>query len=257
MRPPRKIKEVQRLNGRIAALIRFMSKSADRCLPFFKAIKGKGFEWTQDCQLAFDELKSYLASVPTLARPKEGEVLELYLSASDEVVSSVLIKEVDRVQRPIYYVSKVLQGAETRYLQIEKLAYALVIAARKLCPYFQAHTVIVLNDKPLRQVLLKPEVSGWLTKWAIELSEYDLQYKPRTAIKAQALADFIAECTFSLEAPEPVEPEIPSSGELGAPKPNESEPREVAASVASLLVRPSANWDEEPWILHVDGSSNQ
>ena len=115
MRPPRKIKEVQRLNGRIAALSRFMSKSADRCLPFFKAIKGKGFEWTQDCQLAFDELKKYLASVPILTPVEEGEVLELYLSASDEVVSSVLIKEVERVQQPIYYVSKILQGAETRY----------------------------------------------------------------------------------------------------------------------------------------------
>ena len=84
--------------------------------------------------------------------------MELYLSASDEVVSSVLVKEADRVQRPIYYVSKILQGAETRYPQIEKLAYAPVVAARKLRPYFQAHTVIVLADKPLRQVLLKPEV---------------------------------------------------------------------------------------------------
>ena len=71
------------------------------------------------------------------------------------------------------------------------------------------------------------------------------------------MADFIAECTFNPEVPEPVEPKVPSSGELGALKPNESEPCEVAASVASLLVRPSANWDEEPWILHVDGSSNQ
>ena len=109
-----------------------------------------------------------------LTRPEEGDVLEQYLSVSDEVVSSVLINEVDRVQRPIYYVSKVLQGAETRYPEMEKLAYALIIAAQMLCPYFQAHTVIVLTDKPLRQVLLKPEVSGRLTKWAIKLSEYDL-----------------------------------------------------------------------------------
>ena len=67
MRPPRKLKEVQRLNGRIFALSRFISKSVDRCMPFFKAIKkSKDFEWTTECLLAFDGLKKYLASIPVL-----------------------------------------------------------------------------------------------------------------------------------------------------------------------------------------------
>ena len=71
------------------------------------------------------------------------------------------------------------------------------MAARKLRPYFQAHTVTVLTDQPLRQILQKPECSGRLTKWAIELSEYDISYEPRRAVKGQALADFIVEYTHS------------------------------------------------------------
>jgi len=68
---------------------------------------------------------------------------------------------------------------------------------RKLRPYFQAHTVIVLTDQPLRQVLQKLECSGRLTKWAIKLSKYDISFEPRKSIKAQALVDFIVECTHS------------------------------------------------------------
>ena len=74
----------------------------------------------------------------------------------------------------MYYVSWALRGAEERYLPLEKLAFALVTAARKLKPYFQAHTVIILNDKPLLQAISNPEVVGRLALWAIELSEFDI-----------------------------------------------------------------------------------
>ncbi|KAM6556222.1 hypothetical protein CsatB_003241 [Cannabis sativa] len=76
---------------------------------------------------------------------------------------------------------------------MEKLAFALVISSRKLQPYFQAHSIEVLTNYPLRQVLAKPETSGRLLKWSVELSQFDIRYKPRTAIKGQALADFILE----------------------------------------------------------------
>ena len=78
---------------------------------------------------------------------------------------------------------------------MEKLAFALVTAACKLKPYFQAHTVNVLTDKPLQRAMSNPEVAGPLALWAIELSEFDIQYRPRTAIKGQVVADFIAEFT--------------------------------------------------------------
>ena len=78
---------------------------------------------------------------------------------------------------------------------MEKLAFALVTATRKLKPYFQAHTVIVLIDKPLWRAMSNPNAAGQLALWAIELSEFDIQYRPRTAIKGQVVADFIAEFT--------------------------------------------------------------
>ena len=78
---------------------------------------------------------------------------------------------------------------------MEKLILALVTIARKLRPYFQAHTIEIPTEYPMKQVLHKPETSGRLMKWAIELSEFDIRYKPKTAIKGQILADFVMEFT--------------------------------------------------------------
>ena len=107
--------------------------------------------------------------------------------------SAALIREEDRVQKIVYYASRALRGAEDRYPPMEKLAFALVTAARKLKPYFQAHMVIVLTDKPLRRAMSSLKSVGQLALWAIELSEFDIQYRPRTAIKGQIVVDFIAE----------------------------------------------------------------
>ncbi|XP_071926041.1 uncharacterized protein [Coffea arabica] len=194
MAPPRSIKEVQRLTGRMAALNRFLSKSAVRGSPFFKALKGgRQFEWNSDCQRAFDELKAHLTRLPSLTSPVLGETLFLYLATEEGAISAVLVREVDKVQKPVYYVSRALQGAEAGYSAIERYILALVHAARKLRTYFQAHPVLVITSQPLKQILSKLESSGRLVKWAVELSEYDLGYQPQTAIKAQALADFIAD----------------------------------------------------------------
>ncbi|KAL0398112.1 UNVERIFIED_CONTAM: Ribonuclease HI [Sesamum radiatum] len=100
-----------------------------------------------------------------------------------------------REHQPIYYVSKTLQGPEERYPQIEKLALALVTAARKLRPYFQSHPVVVLTNHPLKKILANPNISGRMVKWSIELSEHGIEYQTRPAIKAQPLADFISEMT--------------------------------------------------------------
>ena len=78
---------------------------------------------------------------------------------------------------------------------MEKLILALETTSRKLRPYFQAQTVKVPTEYPMKQILHKPETSGRLIKWAIELSEFDIRYKPRTAVKGQILADFIMEFT--------------------------------------------------------------
>ncbi|XP_065020515.1 uncharacterized protein LOC135645761 [Musa acuminata AAA Group] len=212
-------KDLQRLNGRLVALSRFLSRSGDRCLPFFQALKDpKNFRWTTECERAFERMKQHLANLPRLTSVSPGEKLSLYLAASQHAVSSVLVKENSSDQLPVYYVSHMLSGPEERYPPIEKLALALVLSARKLRPYFQAHPIEVITDQPLRLVLSKFDIAGHLLKWAVELGEHDIQYIPRTAIKAQAVADFIAELT-------------PSTGEELEP------PRET-------------------WTLHVDGSAN-
>ena len=79
---------------------------------------------------------------------------------------------------------------------MEKLTFALVTVAQKLKPYFQAHTMVILTDKPLRKAMSSPEVVGRMTLWVVELSEFDIQYQLRMAIKGQVVADFIAEFTL-------------------------------------------------------------
>ncbi|XP_057803119.1 uncharacterized protein LOC131018411 [Salvia miltiorrhiza] len=155
--------------------------------------KSRTFEWTEECEEALKQLKQYLTSPPLLAKLKDHETLLVYLAVSDTAVSVVLVREEDGKQSPIYYVSKSLLDAETRYSQLEKLALALVHAARKLRPYFQCHPIIVATTYPLKAILHKPELSDRLTKWAVELSEYDITYKPRTALKSQVLADFVVD----------------------------------------------------------------
>ncbi|GKU97770.1 hypothetical protein SLEP1_g10862 [Rubroshorea leprosula] len=159
--------------------------------------------------VAFGSGRSYVtpsvSSPPLLTKAKDGEILYLYLGISDEAISSVLVREEAKQQKPIYYISSVLHGAELRYPIAEKAALAVVTSARKLRPYFQSHPIIILTDQPLRQILQKPECSGRLIKWAVELGEFEITFQQRSAIRAQALADFIIECTpgNSIPTPEP------------------------------------------------------
>ena len=175
MASPRNEKKVQSLNGKVAVLNRFVSRVTDKCLPFLPTLK-KSFEWMTECQQAFENLKAYLSSLSLLSPSKLGEELFLYLAVSSAAVSAPLVREEDRVQKPIYYTSQVLRGTEERYLLMEKLAFALVTAACKLKPYFHAHTVVVLTDKPLRHAMSNLEATGRMALWAIELSEFDVQY---------------------------------------------------------------------------------
>jgi len=97
------------------------------------------------------------------------------------------------VQKPIYFVNKVLQGPEVRYWAIEKAALAVVFSARRLHHYFQSFTVIVMTNLPIRNVLQKPDVAGRMVRWEVELSEFDVQYEPRGLIKGQVYTDFVVE----------------------------------------------------------------
>ena len=112
--PPRTVKEVQSLNGKIAALNRFISKATDKCLPFFRILR-KSFEWTNKCQKAFEDLKKYLSSPPLLSPSRPGEELYLYIAISQAAVSAALVREDEGSQRPVYFISRAFRKAEERY----------------------------------------------------------------------------------------------------------------------------------------------
>ncbi|KAM1521124.1 hypothetical protein ACFX10_011414 [Malus domestica] len=203
MKEPVTSKDIQSFTGKVAALTRFISKATDRCAHFFKVLKGskKYITWTDECAKAFKNLKDYMSKAPLLSKPEVGDTLIIYLSVSASAVSSVLIRKDGNVERPIYYASKALEDVETRYSNIEKLALAFVMSAQKLRPYFQAHSIIVLTNHHLRQILQSPDTSGRMIKWAIALGEFDISYQPKPAENGQAVADFIADFTADFTYP--------------------------------------------------------
>ena len=125
----------------------------------------------------------------------------MYLAISDHVVSGVLVREDEDVQKLIYYVSKSLVQAKTLYSTIEKLVLALITSARKLRSYFNCHPIRVATTFPLKTVLQKPDLLGRMAKWVVELGEFDVRFQPRISIKSQMLADFIAKVTQPLRTP--------------------------------------------------------
>ncbi|XP_075674773.1 uncharacterized protein LOC142643957 [Castanea sativa] len=214
----------------VAALNRFISRSADRCRSFYRLLhKWKDFRWTNECSLAFEDLKQYLTKPPVLSRPEKEEVLYAYLAVTNHAVSLVLIRNDKGVQKPIYYVSKSLQEAEQRYLPLEKALLAVVHATRKLPHYFQAHTVVVLTQLPLQAIMRKSDYTGRVAKWGTKLGAYDVKYMPRTAIKGQVLADFVAEFT---------------EGQINQ--------EDILVTVMTIGMG-----NDTPWEVYTDGASNR
>ncbi|GJZ95990.1 reverse transcriptase domain-containing protein [Tanacetum coccineum] len=224
---PRCIKDVQKLNGKLASLNRFLSKSAEKSLPFFKTLKKctkkSDFQWTPEAEEAFKQMKKLITELPTLTAPREHEELIIYLAAAKEAISAVLMTDREGRQIPVYFVSRTLRGPEVNYTPMEKLVLALLSASKRLKRYFQAHTIVVITNQPIKQLLSSSEISGRMLKWKFELEGYDIQYRPRTAIKGQILADFIVE------------------------RPEEESPDELMTEPEVL---------PEPWTLFTDGSSS-
>ena len=165
LQPPRNHKKVQKLTRMTVALNRFISQSVNRCRPFFQLLhKWKGFDWIEECTLAFHQLKECLSRLPILSRPEKEEVLFAYIAVASHAVGLVLVRMENGVQKPVYYVSKSLQEAEVRYLPLEKAILAIVHATRKLPYYFQTHTIVVLTQLPLKSLLRKSNYTGRVAK---------------------------------------------------------------------------------------------
>ena len=110
-------------------------------------------------------------------------MLYAYLTVTNLTISFVLVRNEDGIQIPIYYVSKSLQEVEMRYLPLEKAVLAIVHVTRKLPYYFQAHTIVVLNQLPLQALLRKFDYTGRIAKWGTKLGAYDVKYMPWTTVK--------------------------------------------------------------------------
>jgi len=151
------------------------------------------FSWDEKCEEIFQQLKNFLSSPVDLTSP-------LWCTwRSLRKWSTALVQEVENEERPIYFISWTLHEAETRYQMIEKVALTLVLTARRMRPYFQNHSITVKTDYLIFKILSKPDLAERMITWLVELSEFDIRYKLRGAIKSQCLVDFSTERTTLLD----------------------------------------------------------
>ena len=169
-----------------------------------------------------------------MSNPEADEVLFIYITTASYAVSLVLIRMDNSVQQSVYYVSKSLHEAELHYLPLEKAILAVVQATRKLPYYFQAHTVIVLTQLPLKSILWSVDYTRRVAKWGTILGAFDIKYMPRTSVKGQVLANLVAKFA-----------EASIEEEAGAQGMDEK-------SVGAISVQGPTCWK-----VYVDGAANQ
>jgi hypothetical protein len=134
-----------------------------------------------------------------LCPPEPTSSLPLYVSASNLAVSAVLVQEKEEEGKlkkiSVYFALEALSGSKILYSELEKIAYAVIMAARKLRHYFEGHRIRVVTNEPLNDLFANREASTRIIKWGAELSEYIVDFERRSAIKSQVLADFVVDWT--------------------------------------------------------------
>ena len=162
--------------------------------PLLKLKADQEFVYGKEQQSALDEIKNYLTNPPVLIPPQQGKPFKLYLSTDGMVIGSTLIQEFEGKERVIYYLSRRLIDAETRYSPIEKLCLCLYFSCVKLRHYLlSAECTIICKDDVVRYMLSMPIMSGRIGKWILALSEFDLRYESAKAVKGQIMADFVTQ----------------------------------------------------------------
>ncbi|CAJ2657404.1 unnamed protein product [Trifolium pratense] len=223
-KPPGTKKQLQSLLGKINFLRRFISNLSGKAQPFSPLLrlkKGDVFEWGTEQQKTFDDIKAYLSKPPTLMPPIRNKAMKLYVAASDSTIGSMLAQEDENgVEKAIYYQSRILNDAETRYSSIEKLCLCLYFSCTKLKQYIKpVHVYVYSHFDIIKHMLLKPILHSRIGKWALALTEYSLTYQPLRAVKGQIVADFLVD--------------------------------------HSVVEIPITYVESEPWVLYFDGSKHK
>jgi ribonuclease HI len=234
MKPPTSHKELKSFLGRLSYIRRFIPGLAAVTSTFSHLLKkGVSFNWSAECQEAFERIQAIMTKLPTVCAPTAGKPLRLYLASNSQAIGALVAQEDDDgIEQPVYYVSRGLKDTETRYSVAERACLALVYASQRLRHYFLAHKIqLMTKSHPIRSLLHRPVLSGRLAQWLLQLSQYEISTETPTAIKSQAIADLLAQ--FPGEDSSTISQEVP--GEVGG----------------ALLV----GMADSIWTLNFDGSS--
>jgi len=139
--------------------------------------KATKFSWDEKCEDIFHQLKAFLSSPAVIQKSRSDQPTIIYMSFSEEAVSVILVQEIEKEERPVYFVSRTLHTVVMWYQMIEKVVFALVQTARRMRPYFQNHAIMVRTDYPMFKILSKPDLTGRMIGWLVELSEFDIHYE--------------------------------------------------------------------------------
>uniref|UniRef100_A0A2N9J359 RNA-directed DNA polymerase n=1 Tax=Fagus sylvatica TaxID=28930 RepID=A0A2N9J359_FAGSY len=196
MKPPTTHKELKSFLGKLSYIRRFIPGLAAVTSTFAPLLKkGASFHWSTECQEAFEKVQNIMTKLPTVCAPIPGKSLRLYLASNSQAIGALIAQENDKgVEQPIYYVSRTLKDAESRYSGAERSCLALIYASQRLRHYFLAHKVqLMTKSHPIRSLLQRPVLSGRLAQWLLQLSQYEITAETPTAIKSQAIADLLAQ----------------------------------------------------------------
>ncbi|PKU62093.1 putative mitochondrial protein [Dendrobium catenatum] len=186
MPPPRNLRQLRSLQGHLAFIRKFISNLSGRCQPFSKLMKKDvRFKWDAECQEVFDSIKKYLLNPPILVAPILGKPLILYTTALEESLGALLAQNNEEgKENALYYISRRLIGAESRYSPIEKHCLALIFAVQKLRHYMLSHKIILISKiDPLKFLMTRPTLIGCLARWAVLLLQFEIIYMPQKVVK--------------------------------------------------------------------------
>ena len=208
---PRTKKQVRGFLGRLNYIARFISQLTATCEPLFKLLrKNQSIQWDDDCQVAFERIKRCLMNPHVLLSQVLGRPLILYMTILDGSMGCMLGQhdEFRKTKRAIYYLSKKFTTCEMNYSLLEITCCALVWEAHRLRQYMLNYTTWLVSKMDLvKYIIKKPALTGWIARWQVLLSEFDIVYVTHEARKGSALADYLAQ--QPINDYQPMHPEFP------------------------------------------------